>query len=519
MSKKLLVSNKKALVDKYGALGFEKVDSALKKMISSDKDRGFETTLLYVDDADSCSSFGVQPTTKGGKPREVKRVIDSVFENNPQEYICLIGGDEIIPFFRFRNPLYDPTLVGDTDEFIPTDNPYASSASYRRSPDNFLIPDRSLGRLPDETGRDVNEPTLLLNEIEYGVQARPVMENVFELQWGYSAKEWEEASKAVTGYLSISSSRFHLSPPLRAENFDVGYASDMLLHYFNLHGSATDAEWYGQNGYSFPEAYAPDIVEQMSVHNSIIATEACYGGDILDRKIPDSITMTYLNRGCVGFVGSTNIAYGPLAPPNTDADLIAKYFLKAIQEGRSTGSALTEAKIRLSEEAEYYGEGLDDSDYKTLFQFVLYGDPSIHPVQSPSYPKMFVAQVDKSTIDRARLRRRAVFLSRARDAKRMFPKVLGHVKMKPLETPKGVQGKFQQAFLPFKEFKPVFVKRRGIEVSRILAKRSGMKEEEQKFEEYAQMGVTTMDKEKRIIYAVVIKKEEKFILKKILVSR
>ena len=118
-------------------------------------------------------------------------------------------------------------------------------------------------------------------------------------------------------------------------------------------------------------------------------------------RIP-GIANTYLKSGAYGYLGSTTIAYGP-AKGNGSADLICQYFLKSVCDGASLGRAALEAQQKFaSQSAE-----LDPIDLKTLAQFVLLGDPSIHPVKSASsgMPKTLKT---RGLVDERAERRRAL---------------------------------------------------------------------------------------------------------------
>ncbi|MGH7233175.1 MAG: hypothetical protein ACREJU_17720 [Nitrospiraceae bacterium] len=70
------------------------------------------------------------------------------------------------------------------------------------------------------------------------------------------------------------------------------------------------------------------------------------------------------------------IAYGP-SEGNRAADLICQFFLQEVLNGASLGLAALVARQRFIQSATM----LDPTDVKTLAQFNLLGDPSIHPVQ------------------------------------------------------------------------------------------------------------------------------------------
>ena len=88
-----------------------------------------------------------------------------------------------------------------------------------------------------------------------------------------------------------------------------------------------------------------------------------------------AMPLRYLQEGAYGFFGSTNTAYGT-AKGNEWADVLCRHFLKRVLAGASLGRAALMARH------EFIGrKGLaDPAQLKTLAQFCLLGDPSIHPV-------------------------------------------------------------------------------------------------------------------------------------------
>src|SRR6185295_8428699 len=111
---------------------------------------------------------------------------------------------------------------------------------------------------------------------------------------------------------------------------------------------------------------------------TVAAVESCYGAELYDPALAGGvpgICNTYLAAGAHGYFGSSTISYGP-ASGNGQADLICQFFLKHVLSGASTGEAALRARldfIQLLSLAE-------PIDLKTLAQFNLIGDPSLHPV-------------------------------------------------------------------------------------------------------------------------------------------
>ena len=108
------------------------------------------------------------------------------------------------------------------------------------------------------------------------------------------------------------------------------------------------------------------------------------------------ICQSYLEQGAYGYFGSTTIAYGESRTMSA-ADLLVQYFLLEVFAGASLGRAALRARQRYVREI----VDLDPTDLKTLAQFTLLGDPSVHPVRTdaPSLP-------DKAAGDEHGLRQR-----------------------------------------------------------------------------------------------------------------
>jgi hypothetical protein len=114
-----------------------------------------------------------------------------------------------------------------------------------------------------------------------------------------------------------------------------------------------------------------------------------------------SIANTYLAKGAAGVVASTTIAYG-LPDENANADVICQLFIEQVLKGASLGRALLEARlgyVRQQSVADAYDE-------KTLAQFLLLGDPSLHPFPSAGAAAPTLSPKARGAEYAARLQRR-----------------------------------------------------------------------------------------------------------------
>jgi hypothetical protein len=146
----------------------------------------------------------------------------------------------------------------------------------------------------------------------------------------------------------------------------------------NCHGSPDDPNFYGQRGRSYPIAHTAKKLVKKIMNGTVIAVECCYGAQLYDPADADmqpGICSTYLRDGAYGFFGSSTIAYGP-SEGNGQADLICQYFINEVLDGASLGEATLKARHRFAQTYTH----VDPTDLKTMIQFHLFGDPSIHAV-------------------------------------------------------------------------------------------------------------------------------------------
>jgi hypothetical protein len=155
------------------------------------------------------------------------------------------------------------------------------------------------------------------------------------------------------------------------------------MHFINCHGGLADPRFYGENAQGEqPVALSSDGIAARIRPGTVVAAECCYGAELYDSvtlglSVP--ISQQYLAQGACGFLGSSTIAYGP-AEGNGAADLLTQYFLLAVLEGASIGRATLMARQRFVQQT----RELDPTDLKTLAQFGLLGDPSLHPARVPN---------------------------------------------------------------------------------------------------------------------------------------
>jgi Tfp pilus assembly protein PilF len=399
----VIAASKRRLEKKYGQDGWEQIDGGLRALAKAAEDRlGLPAGVIYLDDSKSLGSFELEPvdTTDAWAVKKLLDKLDTRLEDQIKEigWLLLVGGPDVIAFHRLPNPTEDH----DTD--IPSDNPYGCRD------DNFFLPQRAVGRIPDGVDGD---PTILLRGISTALAAHHAarrargnwltrLVNSFlwffrrhpapETSFGYTASVWRRASLKV--FSKIGSTRgLRISPPMTSREFNGLALGPSCFAYFNLHGIADGPSWYGQRDPTFPADY-PDFPVALSPGDigaqgfvpEIVFTEACYGA-LVDGKTADTaLALKFLESGAQMVVGSTSIAYGGLNSSLEAADLLALFFWKELLEGNSGGRALQQAKLVFANHLDERQGYLDGEDQKTLISFVFYGDPSIGAPRSARIP-------------------------------------------------------------------------------------------------------------------------------------
>ncbi len=143
----------------------------------------------------------------------------------------------------------------------------------------------------------------------------------------------------------------------------------------------------------FPVALRPQDLDHsdypaMQRQMEFVFSEACYGANICDKALDESLALKFLDRGSLAVVGSTCTAYGSITSPLIDADLLGRAYWHYLGEGYSAGDALRRAKIKLVQEMERRQGYLDGEDQKTLISFVLYGDPLAQFIKTQAFPQL-----------------------------------------------------------------------------------------------------------------------------------
>ncbi|TND03496.1 MAG: hypothetical protein FD123_3917 [Bacteroidetes bacterium] len=390
---KIIVTNKSALRKKYG-VNFSLVENSLANFIAADAARGMTTKLVYLDDA-TVKKYGAVPVRSASNGHQNKDTVDKIFRYFKPDYLLLLGARDVVPHIKLTN------LTNDEDgTIIDSDLPYASDYGYSRDGRNFLAPTRVIGRVPDITGgRDHTYLTRLIDNIA-GTQK---LKRKDYADWlAVTAKEWIASSSVSVANIFSSTSGLLISPPAK------GQLNQTRVHFFNCHGGLRDSRFYGQDGDDYPVAFSSAFLDKKLKPGTFVAAECCYGAELFDQAQGQdmSISNKYLLQNAVAYVGSTTVAYGPTEGQG-GADLITQYFVINVLKGYSTGRAFLEARQKFINVS---GPRIDAVELKTIMQFLLLGDPSLHLVDHERTTTVFakgkLRYVSESEINAYRKARR-----------------------------------------------------------------------------------------------------------------
>ncbi len=373
MEDKIIVTNRGALQKKYGTKGFASIIKALTELSGADKKRGIVTKIVFLDNVAYIKKTGGKAVTSASDQRENKEAIDAVFKYFNPHYLMILGATDIVPHQDLNNP------AGDDDKYTLGDLSYACDVPYSQDPADFVGPTRVLGRLPDLV--NASEPSYLLSLLKSSTNYKSRSPEDFIGYLGLSAEVWQGSTRLSLTYIFGNNSKLLLAPPSGPNYSKVQFGNRM--HFINCHGSPASSEFFGQKGEGrnakYPTSLSTKSIANQILEGTVASVECCYGAQLYDSvtlAIDLPICQSYMEQGAYGYFGSTTIAYGP-EDQNAQADLICQYFLKNVLNGASIGRAVLMARQKFADQANQ----MDPVDLKTLAQFCLFGDPSVHPVK------------------------------------------------------------------------------------------------------------------------------------------
>src|SRR5829696_776284 len=211
MEDKIIVTNRKALLKKYGSNGFATIRKALTALIAADKKRGIKSRVVYLDDKASMKKLGGTAVISATNPRRNKEAIDALFKFFNPHYLMILGATDVVPHQDLDNPAYSPG--GDDDDHAWGDLPYACDAPYSRDPARFIGPTRLVGRMPDLVS--ASEPSYLISLLKTAANYKRRSRDDYTGggYFGLSAKVWQGSTRLSVDNIFGSADRLLLAPP------------------------------------------------------------------------------------------------------------------------------------------------------------------------------------------------------------------------------------------------------------------------------------------------------------------
>jgi len=352
MADKVIVTNLSALRTKYGS-GLTRIRAAIRRLVAADRKRGLRTRLVALDSKTAMKKLGAPAVSDAADFEQNKRAIDAIYRKLLPDYIMILGAIDIVPHQNLKNPVFDGD--DDPDVYAYSDLPYACEAPYSQKPEDFVA----------GTWRARDDRAYL-----------PYL--------GFSAQIWEGSTRRSLRKAFGSADDLRLSPP-KGPRWPAAQLQ-RRAQFINCQGAQADFHFYGEQKRTGaqPVSHTTPWIDGKIAEGTVVAAECCYGSELYDPSLAGQqagICSTYLAGGAYAVVGATTIAYGE-ANRDTDADLMCQYFFRHVLSGSSLGRAFLEARQDFAQSA----PELDPTSVKTLAQFTLLGDPSIHPVNIPAVP-------------------------------------------------------------------------------------------------------------------------------------
>lgn len=361
----LIITSYQRLSGIYGQATLEQLRYSIADLAKARDERGLMTTVVALEDGwPELEVAGIDSLEPQAVRQQVLLIAAALAQRDARlESLLIVGGHEIVPFISCPNPFTESSEL-------------FSDYGYGVSEFNELLMAWPVGRLPGLPTRP--GPLVRLLSLAARMQRQPPLRPA--QPFGYSAALWGPAAQAVFAALPTGP-QLLISPPADANTLDLALLDRAHPIYLNLHGVRDGLFWYGQAAQRpgrMVLALRPVDLEQVRLAGAAVISEACYGATIASDGLSESFALRFLLQGAACFVGATAITYGPLAPPLSDADLLAYHLLQRfMQPGATAGAALQEAR-QLTLRDTIQAQGFIDEDIaRTLIQFVLYGDPTL----------------------------------------------------------------------------------------------------------------------------------------------
>lgn len=281
---------------------------------------------------------------------------------NQYSSICIVGGFGDISPFQVPNP---SSSADDPDEWCFTDSIFGCH-SFDEDDVETAIPTVVVSRIPI---LDENTIRNLLADIELNGRLHE------QFCFGVTAELWRPATAKIFEETGLNKSALFSTPDWEEKSISVKIneilsPNKARVYLFNVHGGADSTEWVGDSRERRfePIALSPVALKEMS--DSILISEACYGGAMQYEE--RSIVEQFFYANGKAFVGCSVVAYGNPGyeeMPLFSADVIALSLMKNLSQGMPLGESLKAAKKETLESALSSSQNETDMDTQMMGQY------------------------------------------------------------------------------------------------------------------------------------------------------
>jgi hypothetical protein len=287
----------------------------------------------------------------------------------------------------------------DTDKIVPSDSPYATSSAFLPSdPNSCVVPERAIGRIPDMVSDP--DPAWLLDYLNTATKWKPRDATAYQDPYAICTAE---AQDAATDFMQQAFAKaglpLFICPPDDDSSPKPRGQLSAGVHVTKCHGNMGDATFWGfslsdqrTKDHPYP-ALTSATLRALLKPFTVVASMCCYGAQIFSPSDPKArsrgkwpIASAYLRKGALGFVGPTMMAWVGRSDMEA-ADWIVQGYLKNILAGGSLGGAFLACKQDYHSHYTLEDRVSSVDELKTLIEYILLGDPSIHPIPSSQSSK------------------------------------------------------------------------------------------------------------------------------------
>lgn len=386
MKKKLILTHRSALVEKYGPIqpdsSFTQLQSALQALILADDARGIETTICYLDTDPNLSIN--QEAPPGYHPGDLpfrddlcKRAVDEAYALYQPDYMVILGSGDIVPFIALHNPTPGAALRHG-HAMIESDLPYACDQPHSTHVFDYLNPTRVVSRIPDVLGDADRGIQVLLETLHHATHFTPRLPDRYTPPWAVS-------SEARAPIMALNLAQMYGQPTPAMEkcpphNDDWTEAEyQRLTHIHILHGGRRSNVLRGQdlaNTRPHPVAIRGRLLPGVVEPGTVVLERACHGGALYNpagHTLP--LVNLYLSSGACCMVGSTTTNYSSRLGRQLAGDVLVSTFFTGLVNHSIGGAFLLARRAMIASAATLPLNGL-----AMLAGFNLYGDASLCPM-------------------------------------------------------------------------------------------------------------------------------------------